>query len=123
MSEKLSNEQVDRLRAELIRRRDEILQKARVGLELSMNRDVDRGRDSLDESTEEEILSTEFRLRDREKNLLAKILSAMERLDEGTINRCEDCEEPIGFERLLARPVTTLCIACKELRETQEAPP
>ena len=39
---------------------------------------------------------------------------------EGTIDECEDCGEPIGFKRLLARPVTTLCIDCKEEREKEE---
>ncbi len=99
---------------------DALLAKAREGLELSMSRERDGGRDSLDESTEEELLSTELRLRDREKRLLEKIRSAQARLEDGEINECEDCGEPIGFKRLLARPVTTLCIACKEVREERE---
>jgi DnaK suppressor protein len=65
-------------------------------------------------------LSTELRLRDREKKLLGKIDLALARLEDGTINQCEDCGEPIGFKRLLARPVTTLCIDCKERREAHE---
>ena len=44
----------------------------------------------------------------------------MARLGEGTIDECEDCGEPIGFRRLLARPVTTLCIDCKEEAEKEE---
>ncbi|MBI5482821.1 MAG: TraR/DksA C4-type zinc finger protein [Deltaproteobacteria bacterium] len=86
-----------------------------------MNRERNVGRDSIDESTEEELFSTELRLRDREKWLLGKINSAIERLESGTIDECEECGEPIGAKRLLARPVTTLCIACKEEREKEEA--
>jgi hypothetical protein len=33
---------------------------------------------------------------------------------------CEDCGEAISFRRLLARPVTTLCIDCKEQSEREE---
>lgn len=99
-----------------------LLAKARNGLELSMSRDRDGARgDSLDESTEEELYSTELRLRDREKKLLSKIRSAQERLAQREINECEDCGGTIGFKRLMVRPVTTQCIACKELRERHEA--
>jgi DnaK suppressor protein len=118
----LSNEQYEQLSALLQKQRTDLLSKAQEGLELSMNRERDGGRDSLDESTEEELLSTELRLRDREKKLLSKIRAALRRVEERDVNRCEDCDEPIGFNRLLVRPVTTLCISCKELREDQEGP-
>lgn len=117
----LSDEQNDQLRAALETERARILRNAQDGLSFSMNRDRNIGRDSIDESMEEEIFSTELRLRDREKFLLGKINGALQRLDEKTINECEDCGEPIGFRRLLARPVTTLCIECKETRESEEA--
>ena len=116
----LTAEQEAQLGVLLQARVDSLLAKARDGLELSMSRDRDGGRDSLDESTEEELLSTELRLRDREKKLLGKIREAQERLDAGEINECEDCGEPIGYKRLMARPVTTLCIGCKEVREERE---
>src|SRR3954471_2656905 len=46
-----------------------------------------------------------FRLRDRERQLLAKIDEAMQRMDEGTFGLCEICEEPIETKRLDVRPV------------------
>jgi hypothetical protein len=45
----------------------------------------------------------------------------MARLDKSEIDVCEDCGEQIAFRRLLARPVTTLCIDCKEQSEREEA--
>ena len=117
----LNEEQNSQLRVALEAERDRILRNAQDGLQFSMNRDRNIGRDSIDESMEEELFSTELRLRDREKFLLGKINGALQRLDEKTINECEDCGEPIGFRRLLARPVTTLCIECKESRESEEA--
>jgi len=74
----------------------------------------------IDMSTEEELFSTQLRLADREKHLLGKIEAALTRIETGDIDQCEDCDEPIGYKRLAARPVTTLCIACKEDRESTE---
>jgi DnaK suppressor protein len=93
---------------------------AQQSLQLSRDRAADTGRDSLDQSTTEEMLSTDLRLRDRENKLLSKIRGAIVRLKEETIDQCEDCGEGIGFKRLMARPVTTLCIDCKERREERE---
>jgi DnaK suppressor protein len=86
-----------------------------------MNHERNIGRDSIDESMEEELFSTEMRLHDREKFLLGKIDKQMARLDAGEIDVCEDCGEAIAFKRLMARPVTTLCIDCKEQSEREES--
>jgi DnaK suppressor protein len=117
----LNDSQRAQLREALEGERQRLLRNAQDGLAFSMNRERNIGRDSIDESMEEELFSTELRLRDREKYLLGKIMGALERLDEGTIDECESCGESIGFKRLLARPVTTLCIDCKEEAEKEEA--
>jgi DnaK suppressor protein len=107
-----------RLQADLTRLADH----AHSALDFTMDRDRDRiGRDSMDEATEEETYSTQLRLHDRETFLLGKIREAMARLEAGEIDECEECSEPIGFKRLLARPVTTLCFECKTAREQVEA--
>ncbi len=118
----LTPEQTKELRTKLQADLDRLGDHAHSALEFTMDRDRDRiGRDSMDESTEEEIYSTQLRLHDRETFLLAKIREAMQRLDKGTLDECEECNEPIGFKRLLARPVTTLCFECKTAREQVEA--
>jgi DnaK suppressor protein len=61
-----------------------------------------------------------LRIRDRERKLLTKINEACARIDGGVYGRCEDCGDDIGIERLKARPVTTLCIACKSAQEARE---
>ncbi len=117
----LTPEQASQLRERLQADRARLAESALGALGFTMDRDRDRvGRDSLDESAEEELYSTKLRLHDREQQLLGKVTEALERLDAGTIDECEDCEEQIGFKRLLARPVTTLCIHCKEEREAKE---
>ncbi len=104
----------------LLSERERLLRNAKDGLKFSMERERSIGRDSIDESMEEELFSTELRLRDREKFLLNKINAAIDRLEGGTIDECEECSEKIAFRRLLARPVTTLCIDCKEEKEKEE---
>jgi DnaK suppressor protein len=97
---------------------------AKVGqnaLNYSMNHERNIGRDSIDESMEEELFSTEMRLHDREKYLMGKVDKQLVRLRDDTIDICEGCGEKIAFKRLLARPVTTLCIDCKEQNEREEA--
>jgi DnaK suppressor protein len=118
----LTSEQTQELKVRLQADLDRLGDHAHTALEFTMDRDRDRiGRDSMDESTEEEIYSTQLRLHDRETFLLAKIREAMQRLEAGTLDECEECSEPIGFKRLLARPVTTLCFECKSAREQVEA--
>src|SRR5215813_14542986 len=116
----LKAQERDKLREVLLLERQRLLRNAQEGLSFAMNRDRTIGRDSIDESMEEELFSTELRLRDREKWLLGKINSALDRVEQNTVDECEDCGEPIGFKRLLARPVTTLCIDCKEQQEQEE---
>lgn len=116
----LTQQEAELIRERLMEAERKLRQNAQVSLQLSMDRATDTGRDSIDQSISEGMLSTDLRLRDREKKLLGKIRGAVIRLAEGTIDECEDCGEAIGFKRLLARPVTTLCIHCKESREELE---
>ena len=116
----LTEKEREQLRENLEGEKRRLVRNAQDGLAFSMNRERNIGRDSIDESVEEELFSTELRLRDREKFLLGKISGALARIADGTINECESCGEPIGFKRLMARPVTTLCIECKEEAEKEE---
>jgi DnaK suppressor protein len=76
--------------------------------------------DPNDRASIESDRSFELRIRERERKLLAKIEEALERVEGGTFGICEACGEEIGIKRLEARPVTTLCIDCKTLQETNE---
>ena len=76
--------------------------------------------DPTDRATLESDRNLLLRIRDRERKLKSKIEEALLRLDDGTFGVCEVCEESISFKRLEARPVTTLCINCKEEQEQDE---
>ncbi len=97
-----------------------LLESAKRTLVEESNFDTDDLPDEIDLASSEYAQSMVFRLRDREKFLLKKIEKALARIEDGTFGICERCEEDIAQKRLEARPVTTLCIRCKEEPEKKE---
>src|SRR5258706_1429126 len=93
----LTDKEREKLRETLEGERQRLLRNAQDGLAFSMNRERNIGRDSIDESMEEELFSTELGLRDREKFVLNKINGALARVGEGTIDEAGSGGEPIGF--------------------------
>ena len=61
-----------------------------------------------------------LRIKDRERKLILKVKEALDRIDSETFGICESCGKSISEKRLMARPVTTLCIECKTELEDQE---
>ena len=76
--------------------------------------------DLADQASRESDTDLTLRMRERESRLIAKIDEALMRLETGEFGICEDCGEEIGEKRLRARPVTTLCIKCKQEQEDKE---
>jgi DnaK suppressor protein len=76
--------------------------------------------DETDLAASEVNQSLTLRLRDRERLLIQKVEEALSKIQAGTYGVCEECEESIEAKRLEARPVATLCIACKEEQEHKE---
>src|SRR5512136_2424771 len=76
--------------------------------------------DPNDRATLESDRNFVLRMRDRERKLSSKIMKALERHENVTFGISESCGEEISVHRLTVRPVTTLCIECKEQQEQQE---
>lgn len=85
-----------------------------------MHEDREQFPDPTDRATLEGNRNLSLRIRDRERKLISKIDEAMERIEDGSYGKCEECGEEIGVQRLKARPVTTLCIDCKSMQEAAE---
>ena len=77
--------------------------------------------DPADRATVESDRAFTLRIRDRERKLIKKIKSALQRIDDGIYGVCDECGEEIGVPRLKARPVTKLCINCKSKQEADES--
>lgn len=76
--------------------------------------------DITDRATLETDNSLELRRRDRQRKLISKIDSALRRIQDGSYGYCEESGEPIGIERLEARPIATLSIEAQERHERYE---
>ena len=111
---------LQRFKTMLEESRQTLLQSAKRTLTEESNFDTDDLPDEIDLASSEYNQSMVFRLRDREKFLLKKIDKALARIEDGSFGICERCEEEISPKRLEARPVTTLCIRCKEEQEKKE---
>ena len=51
---------------------------------------------------------------ERESKGLAAARAALERIKDGTFGICEDCQEEISLQRLIAIPWTIACLPCQE---------
>jgi len=76
--------------------------------------------DQNDRASLEADKALELRTRDRARKLISKINEALQRLEDGVYGFCEDTGEPIGIDRLEARPIATLSIEAQERHERME---
>ncbi|CAM8621351.1 DksA DnaK suppressor protein [Burkholderiales bacterium] len=76
--------------------------------------------DPADRATIEEEHALELRTRDRERKLIKKVQQSIARIDAGDYGYCEETGEPIGLQRLLARPTATLSVEAQQRRELRQ---
>jgi DnaK suppressor protein len=117
---RLNKKDLKRFKTMLEESKRQLLASAKKTLSEESSFDTNELPDEIDQASSEYQQSMIFRLRDREKFLLAKIEKALSRIESGAFGICERCEEEISPKRLEARPVTTLCIRCKEEQEQAE---
>ena len=61
-----------------------------------------------------------FELGNGDRRLLRDVVSALERIDDGSFGSCERCGEEIAEKRLEALPFARHCIGCQRLVEEEE---
>lgn len=106
-------------RQKLLRWRAELLREAGDTL-ASLSEGGILEADLADRATVETDRAFELRTRDRARKLIIKINQALERIEDGTYGYCEETGEPIGLQRLEARPIATLSIEAQERHERHE---
>lgn len=106
-------------RRKLLRWRAELLQESTETLQ-SLQEGGLQEPDIADRASLETDRSLELRTRDRERKLIAKIDSALLRIEDGSYGYCEETGEPIGIRRLEARPIATLSLEAQERHERLE---
>lgn len=76
--------------------------------------------DPSDRASWEEQIAILMRIVDREQKLLPKIQQALERIRTENYGYCEETGEPIGVQRLMARPTAEYCADVKIFQEMKE---
>ncbi len=114
----LSRELIEKCKNKLVAAKAEILNRVRESRADLYNSEDAKGGDEGDQTlralAESEFLSMHERLR---KNLM-EIESALARIEKGLYGICEETEELIEPDRLLAIPWTRLSIEGAEIRES-----
>jgi DnaK suppressor protein len=118
-SEYMNEKQLEFFRMKLQALKDDLLSNAGETTE-HLREDTSIVPDPADRATIEEEHALELRTRDRERKLLKKIDQALARIEDGSYGYCEETGEPIGIQRLLARPTATLSIEAQERREMKQ---
>ena len=119
-SEPFMNErQREYFRRKLNSWKDEILRESRETIQNLQAETVPHA-DLSDRASTEAERQLELRTRDRQRKLIAKIDSAIRRLEDGSYGFCEETGEPISLKRLDARPIATLSLEAQERHERRE---
>lgn len=115
----MSPRMLEYFRLKLLRWRDEILRDGRDTLAALASEPL-KEPDSTDRASSETDWSIELRTRDRQRKLVTKIDDALRRIEVGEYGYCDVTGEPIGLQRLEARPVATMTLEAQERHERSE---
>lgn len=112
--------QLEEFREQLEQQREELLEK----ILNTINHEIELSQDDMADDVDlANVLSDQnfnLRLRGRERRLIEKINHAIQRIEANEFGECVMCGEDIALKRLRVRPVTTMCIDCKEEEERRE---
>ena len=115
----MNERQREYFRRKLMSWKTEILREAQETL-VALQTESENHPDLADRASSETDRAIELRARDRQRKLIAKIDSAIARIDDGTYGYCEETGEPISLARLEARPTATLSLEAQERHERRE---
>ena len=73
--------------------------------------------DAIDSSVEEQDRELDLLLQDRDQARLKGIENALQRIASDDFGYCDECGENISKKRLLAVPLTSMCINCQSIEE------
>ncbi|PIB24284.1 RNA polymerase-binding protein DksA [Amylibacter kogurei] len=115
----MNDRQVEYFREKLIQWKASLLSDSKETIE-GMQEGTRNIPDVADRASEETDRALELRTRDRQRKLVAKIDSALRRIEDGSYGYCEATGEPISLKRLDARPIATLSLEAQERHERKE---
>jgi DnaK suppressor protein len=106
-------------RQKLMRWRAELLAESKETIS-EMQEDNLQKPDIADRASAETDHALELRTRDRERKLISKINTALEKIDDGSYGYCEETGDAISVARLEARAIANLSLEAQERHERRE---
>ena len=79
----------------------------------------DKFADPFDQAAVEVSKDVELNCRDKEWHLILDIKETIMRIDSGLFGICDHCGRPISQKRLMAAPMSKLCVMCQEEIESR----
>lgn len=107
-------------RQQLIQWREDLLKESQDTIAKTLQGTELQKPDLTDRASEETDHALELRTRDRERKLVKKINSALQRVEDGEYGYCEETGDTISIARLKARPIATMTLEAQERHERLE---
>ncbi len=120
LNKHLSNEQVAELKDKLLADAERIKTNFSLKKAEYEAQSITGSKDEVDTANDSILLSADMRFSNREALYFKKIVKALAKFENDQYGMCDECGDPITFQRLNARPTSEMCIICKEESEKEE---
>ena len=111
-------QEIEKIRQELLKRKLELEEEL---TRLSQEKfSEDQVQDPGDQALSSTMESLKVSLQDTEREEYARIVKALEKIEDGTYGICADCGQPISEKRLKSFPNASRCLICQEAYEEEK---
>lgn len=116
----LSEKQIGMLRDKLLAEAERIRTNFQLKKQEYENNSITGAKDEVDSANDNILLAADMRFSNRESLYYKKIIKTLTKIESDQYGMCDDCGDPITYQRLIARPTSEMCILCKEESEREE---
>jgi len=116
----LSDKQIEMLKDKLLSESERIRNNFQQKKAEYENSAQTGAKDEVDSANDNILLAADMRFSNRESLYFKKITKTLAKIESEQYGMCDDCGDPITFQRLIARPTSEMCILCKEESEREE---
>lgn len=116
----LSDKQITMLKDKLMGEAERIRTNFQLKKQEYENNSLTGAKDEVDSANDNILLAADMRFSNRESLYYKKIVKTLTKIESEAYGMCDDCGDPITYQRLIARPTSEMCILCKEESEREE---
>jgi DnaK suppressor protein len=114
----MNKDKIDYVRNFLVQKMED-LRKSATDTITKLKISEDKFADPFDQAAVEASKDVELNCRDKEWHLILDIKETIMRIDSGLFGICDHCGRPISHKRLMAAPMSKLCVMCQEEIESR----